>query len=266
MGFRGGRDPRGPRHVDGDHDPVGDRHARLLAQVVDRPDQLAGRALDPKALVDFEVEGDRPRPLAGEGEVFVLVGSQLDVLGVQPLACDLHPSLLVERRLERGPVGVGQGLLDLVHPLAQPGAERVEVGHGRPRHELGQAGHVLQVLDVELLADLLPDLGRELDVGGVHEEGPLQGLTGADLGVGAGGPPQPDELTGAGHGPGEGGVGGSGGDRPVGRVHRELAGETDVDLVGQVRGEGRQQLGGRHQAAIEGGVGSRVRRAPEPSA
>ena len=102
----------------------------------------------------------------------------------------------------------------------------------------------------------------------VEQQGPAERLAHLDLGVGAGGPPEGDEPPGRGHlRPPASASSAPGGDRPVGQVHRGLAGERDVQLVGEERAERRQQLGDvttRH--VVQRGVGLRVARLPEPGA
>src|SRR5207248_7314162 len=117
---------------------------------------------------------DGPGPVAGEGEVLVLVRPKLDVVGAQALARHLHPPLAVEGGLDGGPVGLYQSLLDLVDSRSQPGPESSEVGDDRPGDELGQAGDVLELLDVQFLPHLLADAVVERRTGGNDEEGPLE--------------------------------------------------------------------------------------------
>jgi len=90
VGLEGRAGTRRLGHVGRDLDPVGDRQSGVLAHLVQGPHQLPRRSLDPEGLVDVEVEGQRPRPLAGQGEVGVPVGPELEVLTGQALAGDLH--------------------------------------------------------------------------------------------------------------------------------------------------------------------------------
>ncbi len=76
-----------------------------LAEVVDGADDLAGGALGAEVVVEGEVERDRVRAVLGEGELFVLLGADLDVVGLElhVLAVDVEVerAVLVERALHR---------------------------------------------------------------------------------------------------------------------------------------------------------------------
>ena len=190
------------------------------------------------------------------------VGPHLDLGGREPLARDLDGSGLVEGSLQRGAVGLGQGPLHVVHARPESGPEDAEAGDHRPGDEPTQALDVLHVLHVQLVLDLGLDGVVELDAG-VHEEGAPQRLAGADLGVGSGGPAQGHEGLGRGHLTGQARVGLAVLLGPVGEMHRLLAGEPAVQLVGEEGDERRQQLGRHDQGALQGGMGGGIRRLPE---
>ena len=112
-------------------DPVADVEAVRLAEVVDRPAELAGDAFGAEVVVEGEVERDRVAAVLGERELLVLLGADLDVVGLEPhdLAVDVEVevALLVERALHLGAVDVGEQCLHAVDQLAEAWAERAEV-------------------------------------------------------------------------------------------------------------------------------------------
>ena len=81
MAVGGVDDAVGRAQLDGD--AVGEREAVRLAAVVDGPDDLAGDALGAEVVVEREVERDRVRAVLREGEVLVLLGADLDVVGLE---------------------------------------------------------------------------------------------------------------------------------------------------------------------------------------
>ena len=160
---------------DPDAHAVGHGQSALLAQVVETPHELAGDAFEAKVLVEIEVEGDGPRSLVGDGEVLVLVGAHLDVVGAEPLAGDLHVAVLGQGPSDGRPVGLRERLLHLVDPTSEAGAESAEVGDDRPRQQAGEALDVLELLHVELVCDLATHRLGELDAR-VQQQRPPQRL------------------------------------------------------------------------------------------
>ena len=91
--------------IDCHGDAVCELETLVLAEVVQRADQLARHPLDAQLVVELEIEGHRPRAVLGDGELVVLAGANLDVVGAQPLTGDLDRALLLELTTERGAVG-----------------------------------------------------------------------------------------------------------------------------------------------------------------
>src|SRR5207244_11641458 len=108
------------------------RWADGAAPYLDFPHRPAGCARDPKGAVELEVEGDGQGAFPGQGEVLVLAGPQLEVVGTQALAGHLHPTPLLEGALDGVPVDLGQSPLELVDPGPQTRPEGAEVGDDRP--------------------------------------------------------------------------------------------------------------------------------------
>ena len=156
--------------------PIGDGVALALAQVVERPHDLAGGALGAQVVVELEIERDRPAVGLGQRELVVALGAHVDVVGGEPLTGDLDGAVAGELLVERGAVGGGQCRLDLVDAGAEPGPERAEVGHDRPAHETRQRVDVLDRLHVQLGADLgLGGRGQRARPASAPAHGPAAG-------------------------------------------------------------------------------------------
>ena len=84
-------------------DAVADLEPRGLAEVVEHAAELAGHALGAELVVDREVERDRERAVLREGELLVLLGADLDVVGAEGDDLTVDVEVVVPRRLERLP-------------------------------------------------------------------------------------------------------------------------------------------------------------------
>ena len=190
-------------------------------------------------------------------------GADFDLGGVETLAGDVDESVGFETSLEFGSVSFGQRGLHLVDARPQSGAQRSEVRDHVPAQETGERVESFERLHVELAHDLGVDLWGEFDLP-VQQQRPRQRLTHLRLGIGASGAPQRDESTGGVHLLRQRRIVTSARFGPVGQVHRTRTGQRGVDLVGQERAEGRQELRDRHEAFVQGRMGVGVAGLPEP--
>ncbi len=98
----------------------------LTARMISR-----ASAFGPEVVVEGEVERDRVRAVLGEREVFVLLGADLDVGGLElhRLAVDVEGvrALFVERGADLAPVDVSEERLHARRELAEARTERAEV-------------------------------------------------------------------------------------------------------------------------------------------
>ena len=92
--------------------------------VVEGAGQLPGQALEAQVVVEGEVEGDGVGAVLGQGQLLVLGGPNLEVVGpeLDGLAVDVDRIVagLVQGAADLGAVGSGQGRLD----RRQPGPSR----------------------------------------------------------------------------------------------------------------------------------------------
>ena len=141
-----------------DRDPVGQREPVRLAAVVDDPDDLARDALGAEVVVEREVERDRVRTVLREREVLVLLGADLDVVGLElhTFAVDVERvgTLLVEGAAHLAAVDDFEQRLHAVRELAEARAEGAEVRHDAVRQESFERLDDLELLDVQLVLHL----------------------------------------------------------------------------------------------------------------
>ena len=151
------------------------------------------------------------------------------------------------RGIERGDRG-----RHLRHVLAEARAERAVVGLDLVGAELVGLRDVAQLLDVELAEhDVLEPLDRRALGAGGHHDGLAQRLAHAELGLAAGGQPEPHGLAHDAHRDLELDVARADLGE-VAQVDARLgAVEVVVDLVGDERAERRQQVGDADQAAVQ---------------
>ena len=202
-------------------------------------------ALGAQVVVELEVEGHGPAAVLGQGERLVALGPHLDLVGgraarrpprSQPSRVELAP----QRRSRRPSASAAFTSLTL-GPSRGPSARKL--GTTVQRHEARQRVDVLERLDVQLVGDLGRARSSSSVDARVQQQRPAQRLAHLDLGVGAGRPAERHQP--AGGRPSRPASAASARARrlgPVGQVHRRLAGERGVQLVGQERAERRQQL------------------------
>jgi hypothetical protein len=145
-------------------DAVRDLEARVLARDLDLAQDGAREALGAQRVVDLEVERDGVPALALQAVALGRLERQEEVvLGELVVgALDLHDDGLAGAQ-GRGDARAVEALdrgADVLHPLAEAGAERPQVRLERDPAELVGVRHELERLHVQLVRD---DLGEPLD-------------------------------------------------------------------------------------------------------
>ena len=233
-------------------DAVGHVEIRILAGLLDLADEVAGVALGLELRRDVHVEHHDHVVGAQRLARLTLLGLevQLELLGRERVPRHRNRAVILE-----GPVARAHGVQDVLHRLAELGAQRAAVGTQDEVAMRLQVVAELHTLHVDLARDEVREiLQRRRGLAGQRDGRERQARTQAVLlAQGEGGRAGVAHAVHARH---EIVIGGQRVERrPVGQVHALLAREAHVDLFGDHRQQRRGDLADRDEHAVQRVVG-----------